>query len=86
VRVLVQAPSYGLTVNQARVLLSRLKASDFLQWEFISDNRDVSHLPAWVKSAPQITDGHLAELAKANDAVLATLDRKIPGVFLIPEN
>jgi hypothetical protein len=86
VRVLVQAPSYGLTINQARVLLSQLKASDFLRWEFITDNRDISHLPAWVKSAAQITDGHLAELAKANGAALATLDRKIPGAFLIPEN
>ncbi|HEY4676262.1 MAG TPA: PIN domain-containing protein [Candidatus Angelobacter sp.] len=86
VRVLVQAPSYGLTVNQARVLLAQLKASDFLRWDFISDNRDISYLPAWVKSAAQITDGHLAELAKANGAMLATLDRKIPGVFLIPEN
>jgi predicted nucleic acid-binding protein len=86
VRVLVQAPNYGLTVSQARVLLSRMKASKLLHWEFISDNRDVSHLPAWVKSGTQITDGHLAELAKANDAVLATLDRKIPGVLLIPEN
>lgn len=86
VRVLAQAPSYGLSVNQARVLLSRLKTSDVVRWEFISDNRDVSHLPAWVKSAAQITDGHLAELAKTNGAVLATLDRKIPGAFLIPEN
>jgi uncharacterized protein len=86
VRVLAQAPSYGLVVSQARALLSQLKASDFLHWIFISDNRDISHLPAWVKSAAQITDGHLAELARANGALLATLDRKIPGSFLIPES
>ena len=86
VRILVQAPSYGLTVTEARVLLSQLKASDYLRWEFISDDRDVSHLPAWVKTAAQITDGHLAELAKTNRALLATLDKKTPGAFLIPES
>lgn len=86
VRVLAQAPGYGLTMGQARALLLRLKESAALQFTFISDSHDVSHLPAWVKTARQITDGHLAQLAKANGAVLATLDRKIPGSFLVPEN
>jgi len=35
-------------------------------------------------SAKQTTDGHLAQLAKAKGAVLATLDGKIPGAYLIP--
>jgi hypothetical protein len=73
-------------MGQARALLLRLKESAALQFTFISDSHDVSHLPAWVKTARQITDGHLAQLAKANGAVLATLDRKIPGSFLVPEN
>jgi AbrB family looped-hinge helix DNA binding protein len=30
-------------------------------------------------------NGHLAQLAGANSAVLATLDRGIPQAFLIPE-
>ncbi|GAC1661639.1 MAG: hypothetical protein NVS9B4_14140 [Candidatus Acidiferrum sp.] len=51
---------------------------------FISDDHDISHLPAWVKTAKQLTDGHLAQLAKANAAILATLDGQIPGAFLIP--
>lgn len=85
VRVLCQAPAYALTVAQARTLLLRLKQSAPPQFTFIADNYDVSHLPAWVKTAGQITDGHLVHLAKANSAVLATLDRKIPGAFLIPE-
>jgi len=38
----------------------------------------------WVKTPKQITDGHLAQLAKANGAILATLDGRIPGAFLIP--
>ena len=84
VRVLAQAPQYGLAISQARNLLVRLKAADTLQFTFIDDDHDVSHLPGWVKTPKQITDGHLAQLAKANNAVLATLDARIPGAFLIP--
>ncbi|HET9364722.1 MAG TPA: hypothetical protein VFP71_06965 [Candidatus Angelobacter sp.] len=85
-RVLTQTAGYGLAVGQARTLLSHLKASSPLQFKFINDSHDVSHLPTWVKTAGQITDGHLAQLAKSNGGLLATLDRKIPGAFLIPEN
>jgi len=84
VRVLAQAPQYGLAISQARTLLLRLKAADTLQFTFIEDAHDISHLPGWVKTPKQITDGHLAQLAKTSGAVLATLDGRIPGVFLIP--
>jgi uncharacterized protein len=84
VRVLAQAPLYGFTVSQASLLLLRLKAENILKFTFISDDLDVSHLPAWVKTAKQTTDGHLAQLAKTNGAMLATLDRRIPRAFLIP--
>ena len=83
-RVLAQAPQYGLTVAQARNLLLRLKAADTLQFTFLEDAHDISQLPGWVKTPKQITDGHLAQLAKANGAILATLDGRIPGAFLIP--
>ena len=83
VRVLSQAPVYGLTVVQARSLLLRLKKTDVLSFTFIADSHDIAHLPVWVKSAKQTTDGHLAELANANGAMLATLDSKIPGAYLI---
>lgn len=85
VRILSQTPEYGLTVGQACALLARLKAATSVQFKFIDDTHGISDLPAWVKSGKQITDGHLAELAKANGAALATLDRKIPGAYLIPE-
>jgi uncharacterized protein len=84
VRILSQAPSYGFTIAQARTLLLRLKKSDAISFTFIADDHDVSHLPAWVKSPKQTTDGHLANLAIANGAILATLDAKIPGSYLIP--
>lgn len=85
-RVLAQAPQYGFSVAQARTLLLRLKAADDLKFTFISDDHDISHIPAWAKTAKQTTDGHLAQLAKAKGAILATLDGRIPGAFLIPTN
>jgi predicted nucleic acid-binding protein len=86
VRVLAQAPLYGFSVAQARSLLLRLKASDVLRFTFIPDDHDVSHIPSWAKTAKQTTYGHLAQLAKAKGAILATLDGRIPGAFLIPRN
>jgi len=82
-RVVAQVPDYGFTVQQARTLLLGLKNSK-LQLTFLPDGNDISLLPAWVKTPKQTTDGHLVELAKANGAVLATLDKGIPGAFLIP--
>jgi uncharacterized protein len=85
VRVLAQASNYSLTVAQACELLQSLKSARDFRFTFIPDNHDISHLPRWVKTAKQITDGHLSNLAKSNGAVLATLDEKIPSSFLIPK-
>ena len=85
VRVLAQAPQYGLAVSQARSLLLQLKQARAVQFAFIPDDRDISRLPGWVKTARQITDGHLAELASSKGAMLATLDKRILRAFLIPE-
>lgn len=74
------------SVVQARELLLKVKNSDGMRWIFIPDDREISHLPRWVRTPKQTTDGHLAELARANEAVLATLDRRIPGGFVIPQN
>ena len=84
VRVLAQAPAYGFTVSQVRTLLLRLKQARNPLLTFIPDGHDVSHLPNWVRAPKQVTDGHLSKLAGANGAVLATLDEKIPGSYLIP--
>lgn len=84
-RVLAQAPAYGLTVAQARTLLLRMKNAGAFRSKFIADDHELTHLPTWVKNPRQITDGHLAELARAKGGTLATLDGRIPGAFLIPE-
>ena len=86
VRVLGQAQQYGSSVAHARDLLLKVKNSDRVRWIFIPDDRDISYLPRWVRTSKQTTDGHLAELARANETVLATLDRRIPGSFFIPQN
>jgi len=85
VRVVSQVPDYGVTVTQARSLLLRIKESDRSMFIFIVDDQDISALPGWVKSTKQITDGHLVKLANTKDAALATLDRSIPGAYVIPE-
>ncbi len=86
VRVLWQTPQYGSSVAQAGELLLKVKNSDGMRWLFISDDHDISRLPRWVRTPKQTTDGHLAALARANEAVLATLDRRIPRAFVIPQS
>ena len=85
IRVLTQAPAYGLTIAQVRTLLFHMKAAEVFRFTFLTDDHDVSHLPKWVKTPKQITDGHLVELARASGAMLATLDSRIPRAYLIPE-
>ncbi|MDT7814112.1 MAG: uncharacterized protein QOJ42_4028 [Acidobacteriaceae bacterium] len=84
VRALSQAPAYGFTIVQARTALLRLKSAKVLTFSFITDAHDISHLPAWVMSPRQTTDGHLVELARVSGAILATLDEKVPGSYRIP--
>lgn len=83
VRVLT-LPQYGFSVDESKTSLLRLKSSGQIGFVFVADNQDASRLPGWVKSPKQVTDGHLSQLARANGAVLATLDRNIPGTFVIP--
>jgi uncharacterized protein len=83
VRVLAQSPIYSLDVQDARIALTKMKQIPGLSFTFIDDDHDASHLPAWVKTGGQTTDGHLLQLAKAHGAMLATLDGRIPGAFVI---
>ena len=85
VRVLANTKAYGFTVSTAATLLHHMKTEDEELFSFVADDHDASHLPGWVRHPKQVTDGHLAQLAKANGAVLATLDRGIPGALVIPQ-
>jgi predicted nucleic acid-binding protein len=84
VRVLGNVRAYGMDVVWAKALLLDLKTRKAMPIGFIPDANDLASLPAWVKTPPQVTDGHLAQLAAANSAILATLDKGIPGTYLIP--
>ena len=55
-----------------------------IPFRFFADDHDIARLPSWVKMWRQTTDGHLAELARAHDSALATLDERIPSAFVIP--
>jgi len=85
IRVLARVARYGFSVAEAKVALLRLKSSGNVGFTFFADDHDVSRLTAWVKMPQQTTNGHLAQLAKAHGATLTTLDRRIPGAFLIPK-
>ncbi len=83
-RILGNARTYGMGVGRARQLLLELKSSVELPLAFVADTNDLSSLPSWVKTPAQTTDGHLVQLARTSKAILATLDKRIPGAFLVP--
>lgn len=83
IRVLTQLPEANVTIALCRNLLSTMKEERKMVQ--IPDSRSAVNLPEWVVKPSQCTDGHLKELAKVNDAVLATLDEGIPDVLLIPK-
>lgn len=82
VRVMSQV--YSVSVVEAKALLAAVKEYDGLDFEFVADDHGASRLPVWVTGSKQTTDGHLLELSRANGCLLATLDERIPGAFLIP--
>lgn len=84
VRVLTQTPAYRTDIDKARHLLAQVKATSPVRFTFITDDHGILHLPTWVRTGKQTTDGHLAQLARSNGAILATLDKNIPGSFVIP--
>ena len=83
VRVLAQLGNYNIAVSDAQALLLALKKLRRPSFRLIPDDQSVTVLPRWVKVAKQTTDGHLLQLARHNKAKLATLDKGIPGGFLI---
>ena len=83
-RVSLQIPGYFIDIVTAQTALSSMKRAHSVTHEFVADNISGSELPIWAKTPRQITDGHLIQVAAATNAQLASLDRGIPGAFLIP--
>ena len=84
VRILGNVRTYGMDVARAKDLLLDLKNWQALPLQFIPDANDLASLPTWVKAPSQVTGGHLLHLTRANGALLATLDKGIPGAHVIP--
>jgi predicted nucleic acid-binding protein len=84
VRIVSGVAVYDLNIVQAKNILLEMKQNPDQPLAFLPDGNDISLLPSWVISPRQTTDGHLLQLAGTNGAILATLDEKIPGAFLIP--
>jgi hypothetical protein len=70
-------------VETAKQALDALKSSSSVRFELIADTHGAAQLPAFVKKAPAITDGHLLELARKNAMQLVTLDQSIPKATYI---
>ena len=83
VRVSIQA-GFEKDAPSAVETLKGLKDSSKMPFKLIADSLGADRLPAYVSGPKQITDGHLMELAAGFSLRLATLDKGIPGAFLIP--
>jgi uncharacterized protein len=83
VRVSIQA-GFESNAPEAAETLRGLKESSRIPFDLLSDSLGADRLPSYVLGARQITDGHLIELAKESSMQLATLDRGIPGAYIIP--
>jgi hypothetical protein len=76
-------PGIGSPQFRGPLSFAHVKQAKALPFTFLTDPHDISHLPDWVKTPKQTIDGHLVELARASQAVLATLDEKVPGAYRI---
>lgn len=76
---------YFVDVSTAKRALSQLKRNKVIPVQFLPDDLEIDSLPPWVKTPRQTTDGHLIALANRHGIKLATLDKGIPGAFLIPD-
>ena len=83
VRVSVQRTGGRISPGDAGAVLKGMLQSLASVHEFIPDDQEAYHWPAWCKGASGTTDAHLFSLAEAHGAELATLDAGIPGAFVI---
>lgn len=83
VRVSIQA-GFERDAPSAVETLCGLKESSRIPIELLPDSLGVDRLPSYVRGPKQITDGHLLGLSGQFSMRLATLDKGIPGAFLIP--
>lgn len=83
VRVSEQISKGATPIRETTSILHKMLRELAPCHHYIADDFPVKEWPAWCQCASQTTDAHLLLLAKKHGAHLATLDRKIPGAFLI---
>jgi predicted nucleic acid-binding protein len=83
-RVVASMPGYQLGVSEAKNLLVEIKINPDQPLQFVPDDAEISSMPNWVRTPAHVTGGHLVQLATDHQAVLATLDERIPGSLIIP--
>ena len=83
VRVSIQA-GFENHAPDASETLRGLKNSSRIPFDLGPDFLGADRLPSYVMGVRQVTDGHLLELAKESSMQLATMDKGIPGAYLIP--
>lgn len=83
VRVSIQA-GFENNAPEAAETLTGLKQSSRIPFDLIPDSLGADRLPSCVLGVKQVTDGHLLALAEESSMRLATLDKGIPGAYVIP--
>jgi len=83
VRISIQA-GFESNAPDAVETLRGLKESSSVPFDLLPDSLGADRLPPYVLGYRQVTDGHLLELAQESSMQLATLDRGIPGAYIIP--
>lgn len=83
VRVSVLRGGGQVTPQQASAVLAGMLQALGGSHRFLPDDQTAESWPAWCQGAARTTDAHLAALAVAHGAQLATLDKGIPGAHLI---
>jgi predicted nucleic acid-binding protein len=73
----------SISLQEATKMLHKILHALAPSHRFLPDDLAIGNWPSWCTNASQTTDAHLLLLAKKHGAQLATLDRKIPGAFLI---
>ena len=85
VRVSVQRSAGRVTPDEVGFVLADMVKALGRSHEFLPDDQTATAWPDWCKGAGRTTDAHLLQLARAHGAQLASLDRGIPGAFVVPD-
>ena len=86
VRVSIQRTGGLLAIEETANTLAGMLGTLGRKHTFLPDNQSsAGQWPIWCSSASGTTDAHLIALSGSHGFLLATLDERIPGAFLIPK-